>query len=158
MDESHRKEPEQLSVFDTNDELLEYDRDQYRAGVRKARNTLFVAGGLMFVVDMFMLAVQVSKLNGAEINYTYLYGVIGLDIFLLGAFIALGLWTKRKPYTAILIGLVLFCAIQLFAMIGDPSNIYKGVVVKLVVIISLVSGLKKAKALQQMDRFAAGEF
>jgi len=158
MDETQAKQTEQTSVFDTDNELLEYDRDQHRAGVRKARNTLFIAGGLMFVVDMVLLLIQLNNLDGAEINYTYLYGVVGLDILLLAAFIGLGIWTKRKPYTAILIGLILFCVVQLVAMIGDPTNIYKGVIVKLVVIVSLVSGLKKAKALQQLDRFAAGEF
>ena len=146
-------EANQQSIFDSPDEQNEYDREQYRAGIKKARNALFFAGGLMFVVDMFMLLMQ-----NEQMSETYLAILIAFDVILLASFIGLGFWTKRKPYTAILVGLILFCAVQVLAMIGDPTNIYKGVIVKVVVVASLISGLKKARALQRMDNFEIGKF
>ena len=144
---------EQSSVFDQDDALDQHQRALFQHGIKKARTALFVAGGLMFVVDMVMLLIQ-----RAQVNTAYFYGVVAFDTLILGVFIGLGLWTKRKPYSAILAGLLLFCAIQLLAMVFDPTNIYKGLIVKVVVIITLVSGLKKARALQRMDQFAAGSF
>ena len=142
-----------LSIFDGDDELEQHDRALYRQGVRKARNALFFAGGIMFTVDMVLILMQRDQLSDI-----YLYSIIGVDALVLAAFIGLGLWTKKKPYTAILIGLILFCALQIFAMVTDPTNIYKGLIVKAVVIVTLVTGLKKAKALQQLDNRSMGKF
>jgi hypothetical protein len=152
------QQAEQSSVFAEDAELLEYERSQFQHGIRRARNTLFIAGGIMFAVDMIMLLVQLNEMGDAEINYAYLYGLVAFDTLLLAAFIGLGLWTRRKPYAAMLTGLILFCTVQMIAMVFDPTNIYKGILVKMVVIVTLVAGLKKAKALQQLDNFSAGRY
>ncbi len=145
----------QASIFE-EDQLAAYDREQYELGVRKARNSLFWAGGLMFVVDMAILLIQLNGLSSAEINYAFFYGLVAIELAMLAAFVGLGFWTKKKPYSSILAGLILFCLIQAFAMISDPTNIYKGIIVKIVIIVSLVSGLKKAKALQTLNRYPGG--
>ena len=147
MEERFPSQPvKESSVFD-DDELTEHDRELYRTGVRRARNALFFAGGMMFVVDLLALWSQRNQHDNV-----YLYSIIGADLLILAVFVGLGLWTKRKPYTAILTGLIFFCVIQILAMIGDPTNIYKGLLVKGVVIVTLISGLKKARALQQLER------
>jgi hypothetical protein len=141
-------EPLQTSVFDRDEALDNYEREQYQRGIRKARNTLFAAGALMFVVDAILLFARRETLQPAAV-----YVAIAIDLVVLSVFIGLGLYTKRKPYAAILAGLLIFCLIQVAAIALEPANIYKGLLMKIAVITTLVSGLRKAKALQDMDRF-----
>ncbi len=148
MEEKVQQEsPKELSIFDEDDKLLEHDREIYRAGVGKARKALFFVGAMMFAADLIMLWSQRSQQDDV-----YLYSILGADVIILAVFVGLGIWTRRKPYTAILTGLIFFCVIQILAMIGDPTNIYKGLLVKGIVIVTLISGLKKARALQQLER------
>jgi len=141
----HNQDPEnQPSIFEG---IGDIDRYAYEAGIRKARNALFIAGAIMFVVDVIATLIQRDL-----ITETYMWTVIGIDALILGIFIGLGLWTKKKPYTAIIIGLVIFCLIQIMAMIGDPSNIYKGIIVKIAVVAALISGIKNARKLQNLNR------
>ena len=138
---------EHSSIFPA---ISEMDKEEYERGIRKARNALFIVGALMFVVDMVMLAAQRDALGNDEIMIT-----VVLDVVILAAFIALGIWSKRKPYTALVIGLILFCAIQLLAAIGDPVSLVKGIIVKIFVIAALVSGIRKAKQLQELTRLSS---
>lgn len=145
----HEPLPVDSAIFPS---LNEIEREEYERGIRKARNVLFFVGVLMFVVDSVMLAAQWNATTSLEATIT-----IVLDVIFLAAFIGLGLWSKRKPYAALLTGLILFCAIQLLAMIGDPANIYRGVILKVVVVVALVSGIKKARRLQELTRLSNPE-
>lgn len=133
-----------VSIFP---KLNELDYEGYERGIRKARNTLFIIGGLMVAADLFALAIQGADVSSGEVLVTFV-----LDAVILAVFIALGFWTKRKPYVALLTGLILFCAIQILVMFVDPSNIYKGLLIKIIVVVSLVSGIRKAKRLQELQR------
>lgn len=149
MDNNTRGEvPDQRSVFEQDDELDNHERDLLQQGIGRARSSLFLVGALMFVVDMVILYSQRENTDAST-----MYATIAIDAFILLVFIGLGLYTKRKPFAAILAGLLFFCLIQLWGIINDPSNIYKGIFIKVAVIVTLVTGLKKAKAIQNMDRY-----
>jgi hypothetical protein len=63
-------------------------------------------------------------------------------------FFLLGFWTKVKPYTAIISGLVTYILLWIGDSIFDPTYIYKGILVKIFIIIYLIKGLKDAKEAQ----------
>ncbi len=138
------EEEQPSSVFDGLDAM---EREDHERGIRKARNALFIVGGLMFVVDMVILAMQHDTLAPTDIYLT-----VGIDLAILAAFIGLGFWSKKKPYSALLTGLILFVAIQLLAAVSDPANLVRGIVVKVVVVATLVAGIKKAKRLQELNK------
>ena len=134
----------QTSIFDG---VGDFDRHIYEQGIRKARNALFFAGGILFVGGVVMTLMQRDQMDE-----TFLLINIGIEALILGIFIGLGFWTKRKPYTALIAGLVIFCIIHIIAMINDQSNIYKGIIVKIAVVAALISGIKNAKKLQDLNR------
>jgi hypothetical protein len=71
----------------------------YESAVKKARNTLFVTAAVLFIGEIITAAISETELTPL---------IIGIALFEAGLFVALALWTKKKPYTAIIVGLVLF--------------------------------------------------
>lgn len=73
-------------------------------------------------------------------------------------FIALAIWTKKKPYTAIMIGLITFITIMLIAaaglaysdgITGFLKGIFSGIIVKVIILVNLIKALKDAKILEE---------
>lgn len=115
----------------------------YDKHIRQARNAIFFAAGIL-VVNLIILLSTVPD------YYDYLW----IDLLIWGLFIAgfifLALWTKKKPYYAIIGALILYgLFIALNAWI-DPSTIFKGIIFKIVIIVFLVKGINDAKDAQQM--------
>ena len=75
-----------------------------------------------------------------------------------GIFIALAFWTKKKPYTAVITGLIAFIAIILLSVVingmedgsaGVLKALFSGIVVKVIILVNLILPIKDAKALQE---------
>ena len=78
-----------------------------------------------------------------------------------GSFIALGLWTKKKPYSAIMTGLVVFIAYLVLVMVvnslieggeGFLKALFGGIIVKVIILVNLILPIKDAKELQEAKR------
>ncbi len=121
----------------------EFSNAGYDKHIRQARNSIFVAAGILGI-NLIILAAAVSS------SYEYLWlDFLIWGVFIIG-FILLGFWTKKKPYYAIIGALILYgIFIALNAWI-DPSTIVKGIIMKIIIIVFLVKGINDAKAAQQM--------
>lgn len=113
----------------------------YDKHIRNARILLFVIAGLSLLALMYVL-----PLDGSFEKIFMLVWVLAFA----GAFVALGFWTKKKPYTALLVALILFIAIQVLSAIGDPASLLQGWVFKIIIIVMLINGLRNAKESQRM--------
>ncbi len=115
----------------------------YDKHIRQARNAIFVAAGIL-ALNLIILIATVPD------YYDYLWiDLLIWGLFIVG-FIFLALWTKKKPYYAIIGALILYgLFIGLNAWI-DPATIFKGIIFKVVIIIFLVKGINDAKDAQQM--------
>jgi hypothetical protein len=136
-------------IADYANGLREAEMARYEAGVRKARRALFWAGGLIFFGEMISLYQQDIEVHPLLIAFAVLEA---------GVFIALGFWTKKKPYTAVVCGLIAFIGIIIISAIfnglaegsaGVLEAIFGGIIVKVVILVNLILPLKDAKALQQ---------
>lgn len=127
------------TIFSEN----EFSMDGYDKHIRQARNACFAAA-VILLLNVLLLAFTIPD------GYEYLW----LDFLIWGAFIAgfvlLGLWTKKKPYYAIVSALVLYIAFIALNAILDVTSLYKGIIVKVIIMVLLIKGLKDAKAAQQM--------
>jgi hypothetical protein len=133
-------------------DLQQIEMEGYERAVRKARKALFWAGGLYFFWEMIGMA-------RSEGSFNLIWFIIA--VVEAGIFIGLALWTKSKPYTAVLIGLVYFIGlIVLSAFVlsmqegsfGIFKALFSGIIVKVVIIINLLLPLKDAKALQEAKK------
>lgn len=141
---------DQLSqIAEYHDDIRRIELEGYEQGVRKARNALFGAAAIILVWEIIALAI-----SGADFT-PEVFLIVGP--FVIG-FIVLGIWTKRKPYTAIIIGICLFFAYWAFvvgvnAIYGEGEDVFKAIIsgwwIKLIILINLFRPLKDAKELQQ---------
>ncbi|WP_315818558.1 hypothetical protein [Paraflavitalea speifideaquila] len=111
----------------------------YDKPVRNARILLFVIAALQ-LVPIFLIPPMDDLAK---------YITIGIYVFFAGVFAALALWTKRKPYTAIITALCVYTGIILLAAYFQPSSIFQGLILKVVVYVMLIVGLRNAKDVQE---------
>jgi hypothetical protein len=130
-------------------ELKQMEMEGYEMAVRKARNALFWAGGLIFLGEMI-------SMFGQGLGFQPVLFVVALVEA--GIFIALAFWTKKKPYTAVVTGLIAFIGIILLSVIGNGmvegsagvlKALFGGIIVKVIILVNLILPLKDAKALQE---------
>lgn len=121
----------------------QFSMDGYDKHIRQARNSLFIAAGILLLNAVILFS-----------KYPFDLEIMWLDYLLwsvyIGGFIALGLWTKKKPYFAIIGGLILMGLFILINAIIDPSTIIGGIFFKIAVIVFLFKGLGDAKEAQQI--------
>jgi hypothetical protein len=131
------------------EEIKQIELEGNERTVKKARNALFWTAGLLLAGEI------ISSFRGGYDLSPYVIGVIIIEV---GTFIALALWTKKKPYTAIITGIIIFIALQLFSAVitgkeEGATGIFKvlvsGILVKIVILVALFRAVGDAKELQQ---------
>ena len=135
---------EEHAIADYYNDVKKLEMQGYESGIRKARTALFVTAGLLLLGEVITASVQ-------QLEWTpLLIGIIAIEV---GIFVALGFWTKTKPYTAILVGLILFILYWILAIaLNGVEAAYKGIIIKVVIIVYLVQSLKPAKAWEDMRK------
>ena len=143
---------EENVIAEYANELKQIEIEGYELAVRKARNALFWAGGLIFLGEMI-------SMFGQGLGFQPILFLIAIAEA--GIFIGLAFWTKKKPYTAVLTGLIAFIAIILLSVIvngmvdgsaGVLKALFGGIIVKVIILVNLILPLKDAKALQEAKK------
>ena len=140
--QQHTSSNTETAIFSDINEGI---RLQHAAGIKKARNILFIIGIVMTAGDIILMAVKGFEYYDLPLVFT-------LDGIILASFIGLGFYTKKKPFTAILIGLIIFLAIQVLNAFLNPASIMKGIFLKIVVISALVQALRGAREIQNLPQ------
>lgn len=148
MSINNPNQPQENVIADYNEEVERLRMEGNELAVRKAKRALLLAAGLIFISEMV----------------TMYRGGLGFDpiVFIIalieaGIFIGLVFLTKTKPFTAVLSGLIVFCAIILFSVIvygmeyggeGVLKALFGGIIFKVIILTYLIMPLKDAKELQ----------
>ena len=133
MENSSPSTPNQeISVFEEFDIGIQEHQKQ----VRQARNTIFVVAAIQFFFGI---------VSGYQFGGNTGWIVFGVTASIAIIFLGLGLWTRKKPFLAILIALILYAGLLITDLVLQPSTILKGLLVKVFIIAYLVRGLIKAR-------------
>ncbi len=136
--------PKENEIADYVEGIKKLEMQGFETGIKKARTALFVTAALVFISELVVAGTS-------EIGITPL--LIGIALFEAGVFVALALWTKTKPYSAIMVGLILFILMWVAAIfINGGKAVYSGIIVKIVVITYLAKALKDAKAWEETKK------
>ncbi|MBK7884648.1 MAG: hypothetical protein IPJ81_13345 [Chitinophagaceae bacterium] len=136
-------------IAEFHDQIREIELEGYELRVKKARNALFWAAGLIFAGEMIAMIRGIGQFDTS----IFITALIESGIFIL-----LALWTRKKPYTAILAGLITFITFIILAVVintlafgaeGALRAIVGGIIVKIVILVALIRPLKDAKELQK---------
>ena len=140
-----QNKPAENEIADYYDGVKKLEMQGHETGIRKARNALFVTAALLLVgtlVQFGMAGIEWDLMNVL---------IVGVQV---GIFIVLGFWTKTKPYTAIVTGLIVYLLVWVAAMITIPDGrgIYGGIIVRIIILSILISALKPAKAWEDLKK------
>jgi peptidoglycan/LPS O-acetylase OafA/YrhL len=116
----------------------------YDKHIRQARNAIFIAAGIL-LINVLILA------NSLPSGYEYAWIDLGLWGVFIAGFIFLGFWTKKKPYYARIGALILYGLFIALNAVLDVTTIYKGIIMKIIIISLLIKGLSDAKAAQELQ-------
>jgi len=131
-------------IADYYDGLKQLELQGYEAGVRKARNALFVTAVLTFIGEL--ISIELTGLTFTPV-------LVGIALVEAAIFVGLALWTKKKPYTAIIIGLAVFIGLWILAIVGSGfRGAIGGIIVRIIIISYLISALKPARAWEGAKR------
>jgi hypothetical protein len=107
--------------------------EEMEDAVIKARNTLFAIGALT-VIPYLITAIQSEQM-----------AVIVIGILLAMCYLGLALWSGKQPFPAILTGMILYVSMWVLYCILDPSNIYRGIIYRIMAISALYYGFNAAR-------------
>jgi hypothetical protein len=148
MENTQQEFPKKDLISDYVNEIREQDLEQHKLSVKKARNALYLVAVLVFAGEM------IGMFTSDE-GFTPL--VLGISIVEAGIFVALALWTKRKPYSAVVGGIIAFIGIYALAFAGNlmasdlgsaVKSLLGGFIFKIIVLVTLFGALRNAKAVQ----------
>lgn len=149
MENTNPTTPETDAIAGYHDEISRIEYEGKELAVKKARNALFWAAGILGFW-------QIIALYNSDwyIDET----IIAVLVIFVGGLILLGFWTRKKPYTAILAGLLLFGLHWLLAIYSyyenyGPTGVAKalvgGIIFRIIILLLLFRALSDAKELQQ---------
>lgn len=131
------------------EELDDSGRAFHETIVKRARNSLYAVAAMLFIAEMIPMF---------SIGFNWIILIISL--IEAGIFIGFGLWTKRKPYSALLVGLIAFIAIIVLTIVtntfleglaGALKAIFSGIIIKVAILVTLIKALSNAKQLQAIQ-------
>ena len=135
-------------IADYANEIHQIHMEGNERSVRRARNALFWAGGLIFLAEM----IAMFRTTGFDPVIFAIALVEG------GIFIGLAFWTKKKPYTAILTGLIVFIVLIILSVVingmaeggvGIIKALFSGIIIRVIILVNLILPIKDAKELQE---------
>ena len=127
------------TIFDDQ----EFSMQGYDRHIRQARNMLFTAAAILLLNAVLLFSKYPFDIEMMWLDYLLWIGYIG-------GFIVLAFWTKKKPYYAIIGGLILLGIFILVNAVIEPSSLFGGIIFKIAIVVFLIKGLGDAKEAQQM--------
>ena len=132
----HPAPPQEESIFQESD----YSMEGYDKHIKNARNMLFIVAG----VQLFGLFAAKDQEDPAI--------SIGIIVGVALIFAGLALWTKKKPFAALLTALILYGSLLILDGIFEPSTIFRGIILKVGIIVSLILGLRNAREAEDLKK------
>jgi hypothetical protein len=99
---TNETDPSENVISDYFDGVKKLEMEGHENGIRKARNALFITAGLFLfweIIAVVRAGIPLSLLPPLHIV---------IAIIEVGAFLGLAFWTKTKPYTAVVVGIILY--------------------------------------------------
>ncbi|MDP4264704.1 MAG: hypothetical protein Q8941_19410 [Bacteroidota bacterium] len=141
--EHHQNDTEKDIISDYYQGYQELELQSAETQVKKARNALFVVAGLTLVVNLVLLGNQ-DQLDSFQLVFV---------LVLTAIFTGLGFLTKKQPFTAIIIGLVIYVGLWILDIIVLGSEqLIRGFLFKAIIIYFLARGLKHAREAERLRK------
>jgi hypothetical protein len=128
--------------------------DELRKKMKTSSGALLAVAIIQAILGPVMLWMinEQMRQQGMELRpiaYVIVFGIAA-------AFFGLWIWSRFQPFAASIVGLVLYVSIWLVDIVADPTQIFKGIIVKVIVVAVLIkaiqAGAEYRKLLEQQRR------
>jgi hypothetical protein len=118
------------------------DTTPYEKSLKTARIWLYVIAALQVGVGIY------EYTSTPDPTIALIAGLIdgGIGVLLL----LLALWSYKKPVMAFMTALITYIVIHIGMMFIDPTNIFKGIIMKILIVAALVKALKDAREVEKL--------
>ena len=125
------------SIFNNLVDLAPYEKN-----LKNARIWLFVIAAIQFAVGIFEYF-SVDDNIVAAIAFS-------IDAFVALGFLTLAFWSKKRPLMAFSISLAFYALVIIGYIVIDPSNLFKGIIIKVLVVVALIKAITDAKQYEEV--------
>lgn len=132
--------PERIEEIKKIKEKIQLKEDQ--KDLKTATRWLFITAiilGVSFILNLINNTSTIKTFNSIG-----LLVYLAIELVPIAIFIALGVWSKTKPYSATLTGLIVFTVIIFLNVLLDSSSIFSGILFKFLIYVFLIQGLRVA--------------
>ena len=126
-------------------ELNEAYQEEAELLRRQAKNA---SGWLMVVAGLQGASGALYSLTrGGEFDI-----VVGASMAMVVLFLGLAIWARRNPAAASIVTLVLLGSMWLVEAIADPTSLFRGIIIKIIVIVVLTRAIKAGIRYRELQR------
>lgn len=118
------------------------DTRPYEKSLKTARIWLYVIAALQAGIGLYEYS------STEDPTVALIAGIIDAGIGVI--FLLLALWSYKKPAAAFITALITYIVIHIGMLFVDPSNIYKGILIKILVVLALVKAYKDAREVERL--------
>ncbi len=104
--------------------------------IRKGRNSLFVVAGIAFLSGIYYYFILEDS------------AVLIVNTILSLCYLLLGFWSQKRPLVALILGLLVYLTTLVLNGLLEPETIYKGLLIKIFIIVYLSKGINSALQLR----------
>jgi len=148
-DPLHRRQPESPGDYTAGDFLTEHvkgisqsEKESYKRVIPKTRNIFMGIAALLFARDLVIAYAQ-DKVTPV---------IFTLAITEACLFVGIGFYVHKRPYTAILIGLVVFTVFWILSLFYSSGDSTSASVVRIVLVLILALHIPDARRLEKMEK------
>ena len=124
---------EQQDFHISNRIVKEIDLVDLNKKVKTATNSLYWIAAVLTlstIITYFMIKDEID-----------VFAVLITNAILIAAFLAFGVWSKTKPAAALISGLSLYAIIHILNAVAEPTSLFQGILVKVLIIVYLIKGI-----------------
>ena len=121
------------------------------ADIRPYERTMKNARGWMYAIVVVQFLIGFYEYFTVDDNYIAALA-FGIDALIGMIFLLLIFWSKKKPFAAFTTALVLYILIEIGLIMMDPSNLTKGIIMEILVIIALGKAVRDAKEYERVKQ------
>jgi|LauGreDrversion4_2_1035121.scaffolds.fasta_scaffold351883_2 uncharacterized membrane protein len=132
--------PQQKSEEEQKKFIVDYRKT--KSAIKEEKDTINSAKRYLYIAAVVNMIPFISD----EI----LVLIIGLSISLV--FVVLAIWINKKPFAAILTGIIFYITLYLFFGLLDATLFISGIIWKIVIVGTLFSALNSVKKLEQLKQ------
>lgn len=139
-------------------------QEQHKKHIKSARTAILVVAILTFlgaILLYFIVQSEIAKVKstpGMVVDETAVgrANMIVAAVSFMGCiFLGLWVWAKSNPFSATVTALVLYLSLQLLNAAMDPTTIVQGIIIKIIIVLVLINGVKSGLAFKKLQE--AGE-